>query len=191
VGKTTLCQGLLDSCPELERAVTCTTRAPRTGEHDGEHYHFLTPETFESRRQEGAFLEWATVYGHSYGTLRTEVTRRLGRGANVLLNVDVQGVGSICEQAADDPALGQALVTVFLSPQSLEVLETRLRKRGTDGEEVVKRRLAMAQAEIGRWREYDYLIVSESVEWDVSRLRAILEAERMRSCRARPPEESR
>ena len=97
-GKTTLCQQLLARRPEMTRAVTCTTRPPRPGEKDGVDYYFLDAESFLKRVQAGNFLEHATVFGNSYGTLKSEVTGKLRAGRDVLLNIDVQGAGSICDK---------------------------------------------------------------------------------------------
>ncbi len=186
-GKTTLCQRVLAAHPEMDRAVTCTTRRPRIGERDGVDYHFLTDAEFNQQAEAGSFLEHAMVYGHRYGTLRAEVMVKLGSGRNVLLNVDVQGARAIQDSSHSDPVLQRALVTVFLAPASLAVLEERLKGRGTEDGEVLRRRLGSARQEIAQWRAFDYLIISESIEADLRRLEVILEAERMRQTRARPP----
>jgi guanylate kinase len=185
-GKTTLCQQLLRDCPNLRRVITCTTRAPRDGEQEDVDYHFLDPATFLRRVQSGHFLEHATVYGNSYGTLKSEVVEKLEAGFDVLINVDVQGAASIRKAAAVDPALGQALVTVFLSPPTVSILEERLRRRASDSEEVIQRRLAVARQEAAQWRHFDYLLVSSTPEQDTQRALTILEAERMRSNRTTP-----
>ena len=182
-GKTTVCQQLLASVPGLERAITCTTRPPRPGERDGVDYHFLTPAAFERQMAEGAFLEQAQVYGHRYGTLKCEVLERLHQAQDVLLNVDVQGAASIRALAQADAELGAALVTVFLTPASVDVLAERLARRGQDPPDVVARRLAQAREEIAAWREFDYLVVSSTVAEDLRRVRSILDVERMRTHR--------
>src|SRR5687767_9305439 len=122
-GKTTLCEQLLAKHPNMTRAVTCTTREPRQGEVDGEDYYFLDAGSFLKRVQAGNFLEHATVYGNSYGTLKSEVLSKLRQGKDVLLNVDVQGAASIRVHTNDDEELRSTLVTVFLAPPSLSVLE--------------------------------------------------------------------
>jgi len=185
-GKTTLCAKLLEACPTMQRVVTCTTRPPREGERDGVDYHFLDPATFLRRVQSGHFLEHATVYGNSYGTLKSEVVEKLDKGHDVLINVDVQGAASIRKAAEADASLGRALVTVFLTPPSTGILEERLRKRALDSEEVIQRRLAVARQEAAQWRHFDYLLVSASPEEDTRRGLAILEAERMRCGRSVP-----
>lgn len=159
-GKTTLCEQMLKDNPNLSRAVTCTTRHPREGERDGVDYFFLTAEDFLRRVQAGNFLEHATVYGNSYGTLKSEVLGKLRAGKDVLLAVDVQGAAAIRTQAAGDPELARALVQVFLTPESLTVLEQRLKKRGKDAPEAIKKRLAVARQEIAQWKHFDYLLIS-------------------------------
>jgi guanylate kinase len=186
-GKTTVCQRLLASDNNLTRAVTCTTRPPRPGEKDGEDYYFLDPAAFAHKIESGEFLEHAVVYGNHYGNLKSEVLDKLRSGRDVLLTVDVQGAAAIQASARTDPELARALVTVFLTPPTLLVLEERLRRRGADSDEVVRRRLNMAEREIARWKEFDYLVISTSIEEDLRRAMAILEAEKMRSPRAPAP----
>ena len=190
-GKTTVCQQLLAAHPNLTRAITCTTRPPRPGEKDGVDYYFLDAAAFLKRLQGGNFLEHATVYGHSYGTLRSEVLGKLRQGKDVLLTVDVQGVSSIHAQAQADLELKRALCTVFLTPPSLAILEERLRKRGTDTEAVRQKRLGVARQEIAQWKHFDYLILSTTIAEDLRRAQAILEAEKMKPGRiSLPPSDS-
>jgi guanylate kinase len=187
-GKTTLCQQLLAARPGMTRAITCTTRAPREGERDGVDYHFLNAESFLRRVQAGNFLEHATVYGNSYGTLKSEVLGRLRQGQDVLLNVDVQGAATIRERAQEDQELRRALISVFLTPPSLAILEERLRKRGTDSPATIQKRLAVARQEIAQWKHFDYLLLSGTIQEDLRRILAIVEAEKMRTSRVQPPE---
>ena len=187
-GKTTLCQQLLAARPEMTRAVTCTTRPPRKGEQDGVDYYFLDALAFLKRVQAGHFLEHATVYGHSYGTLKAEVLDKLRQGRDVLLNVDVQGAATIRQKAQEDTELRRALVSVFLTPPTMEMVEGRLRKRGTDAEAVIQKRLGVARQEIAQWKNFDYLLLSSTIPEDVRRMLAILEAEKLRSVRAQAPE---
>jgi guanylate kinase len=187
-GKTTLCQQLLASRPGMTRAVTCTTREPRPGEQDGVDYYFLDASSFLKRVQAGNFLEHATVYGNSYGTLKAEVLNKLRQGKDVLLNVDVQGAATIRARAMEEPELNRSLVSVFLTPGSLDVLEQRLRKRGTDSAAVVQKRLGVAKQEIAQWKNFDYLLISDTIPEDLRRMLAIVEAEKMRSTRAIAPE---
>lgn len=187
-GKTTLCEGLLAARPGMSRAVTCTTRPPRPGERDGIDYFFLNAESFLKRVQAGNFLEHATVYGNSYGILKSEVLGKTRQGQDVLLNVDVQGAATIREKAKEDPELGTALVSIFLTPPSLAVLEKRLRKRGTDSPSAIQKRLAVARQELAQWKHFDYLLLSDTIAEDVRRALAIVEAEKLRSSRCQAPE---
>jgi guanylate kinase len=182
-GKTTLCQQLLQARPGMTRAVTCTTRDPRQGEQDGIDYYFLDAGNFLKRVQAGNFLEHATVYSHSYGILKSEVLDKLRQGKDVLLNVDVQGAATIRARALDDPELRRALVTLFLTPSSITVLERRLRNRGTDAPEVIRKRLSVARQEIAQWRNFDYLVVSDTIQEDLRRTLAIVQAEKLRTSR--------
>lgn len=187
-GKTTVCQQLLAARPGLTRAITCTTREPRVGEQDGVDYYFLDAADFLKRVQAGNFLEHATVHGNSYGTLKSEVLGKLRAGQDVLLNVDVQGAATIRARAQEEPELRRALVSVFLTPPSMAVLEGRLRKRGTDAEAVIQKRLAVARQEVAQWKHYDYLLISDTIAEDLRRMQAIIEAEKMRGARSQPPE---
>jgi guanylate kinase len=187
-GKTTLCQQLLAARPDMVRAITCTTRPPREGERDGSDYYFLDAESFLKRLQAGNFLEHATVFGHSYGTLKSEVLGKLRQGKDVLLNVDVQGAATIRQRALSDPELKRGLVSVFLTPPNMAILEARLRKRGTDSEAVIQKRLSVARQEIAQWKNFDYLLLSGSISEDLRRMQAIVEAEKLRVGRVQPPE---
>ena len=187
-GKTTLCDLLLEVLPQLTRAITCTTRPPRPGEKDGVDYHFFTAEEFLKRLHAGNFLEHATVYGNSYGILKSELLGKLRNGKDVLLNVDVQGAATIREQAKTEPELQRALVTIFLTPPSVAVLEQRLRKRGADAAAVIQKRLAVSKQEISQWKNFDYLLISGDKQEDLRRALAIIESEKMRSARSAAPE---
>lgn len=183
-GKTTVCEEIIRVNPNAVRAITCTTRAPRAGEKDGVDYYFLDPGSFLTRVQSGHFLEHATVYGNSYGTLKSEVLGKLRHGRDVLLSVDVQGAAAITACAEADPELRRALVTVFITPPSLAILEERLRKRGKDTPEAIKKRLSVARQEVARWRSFDYLIPSRSIREDTERMQAIIAAEKLRQGRS-------
>ncbi len=186
-GKTTLCQQLLASNSKITRAITCTTRAPRKGETDGVDYYFLDATTFLKRVQAGHFLEHATVYGNSYGTLKSEVLGKMREGKDVLLSVDVQGVSTICQKASEETELREALVTVFLTPASVKELEMRLKRRGTDSQQAIARRLSVARQEISQWKNFQYLIISTSIKEDLRRMQAIIDAEKMRQSRIHLP----
>lgn len=187
-GKTTVCEKMLAANPNITRAITCTTRPPRDGERDGVDYFFLAAEDFLRRVQAGNFLEHATVYGNSYGTLKSEVLGKLRAGKDVLLTVDVQGAAAIRTQAESDTELERALVEVFLTPESLAVLEQRLKKRGKDSAEAIKKRLAVARQEIAQWKHFDYLLISTSIAEDFRRMQAIYDAEKIRQSRSAAPE---
>jgi guanylate kinase len=187
-GKTTLCHEILAARPDMARAITCTTREPRGDEKDGVDYYFLDAGSFLKRVQAGNFLEHATVYGQSYGTLKSEVLGKLRAGKDVLLNIDVQGAAAVRKCAEEDPELKRALVTVFLTPASLTILEARLQKRGTDTPAVIQKRLGVARQEIAQWKNFDYLLISRGIQDDVRNLQAIVEAEKMRTERSVAPE---
>lgn len=187
-GKTTLCQQLLSARTSFVRAVTCTTRAPRTGERPGVDYHFLDREAFQKRLDAGAFLEHATVYENWYGTEKHEVIEKLNQGQDVLLTVDVQGAQTIRRIAAQDPRLRPALVSVFLTPRKLSELEYRLRKRNQNDPIDLAKRLGEARQEIAQWMQFDYLLISTTIPEDLNRMLSIVDAEKMRVNRASPPE---
>ena len=187
-GKTTLCEMLLAAQPHMTRAITCTTREPRPGEKDGVDYHFFTAAEFLKRLQAGNFIENATVYGNSYGILKSELLGKLREGKDVLLNVDVQGAATIREQAETEPELRRALVTMFLTTPSVAVLEQRLRKRNADADAVIQKRLAVARQEVAQWKNFDYLLISADKHEDLRRALAIIESEKMRSARSASPE---
>ena len=187
-GKTTLVNLLLKAQPKMARVITCTTREPRPGEKNGIDYYFLTAADFLKRVQAGNFIEHATVFGNSYGILKSELLDKLRAGKDVLLNVDVQGAATIRAQAEKEPELRRALVTIFLTTTSLDVLAERLKKRGADAAAVVQKRLAVARNEISQWKNFDYLVISGDKREDLRRALAIIESEKMRSSRSAPPE---
>lgn len=187
-GKTTLCQQLLDSNANITRAITCTTRRPREGEVDGVDYYFLDADTFLKRVEAGHFLEHATVYGNSYGTLKSEVLDKLRQGKDVLLNIDVQGAAAIRQEAAKDDELSRSLVTVFLTPATISELEARLKRRAQDTPEAILKRMNAARHELAQWKNFQYLIISTTIAEDLRRMQVILEAERMRQHRSQAPQ---
>src|SRR6266481_2919845 len=187
-GKTTIIKHLLGARSQMTRAVTCTTRPPRPGEQDGVDYYFLDAGSFLKRVQAGNFLEHATVYGNSYGILKSEVLGKLRQGKDVVLSVDVQGAATIRQQASEDSELQRALISVFLTPPSLALLKQRLEKRGTDSPAAIQKRLGVARQEIAQWKNFDYLLISTTIQEDLRKMLAIVEAEQMRSARVQPPE---
>ncbi|MDD5262427.1 MAG: guanylate kinase [Methylacidiphilales bacterium] len=180
-GKSTLCQNLRKT-PDFVFSVSCTTRKPRPGESDGVDYYFLADDEFQSRVARGDFLEWAVVHGNRYGTPKDKVLDLVGKGTDVLLDIDVEGASKI--RAIADPRVQDALVDVFIMPPDSRELERRLRKRGTETEEQIQVRLKNAIREMGMWREYKYTVVSSTMEEDLAKFRAIMTAERSLSKRS-------
>lgn len=176
-GKTTLCREILKRDGNLAMSVSVTTRAPRDGEVDARDYHFRSVAGFEALRDQGGLLEWAAVHGNLYGTPRADVMDRLAGGLDVLFDIDWQGARQLAAQAPLDT------VRVFILPPSAEALEQRLISRQQDRRDVIERRLAGAATEIERWVEYDYVIVNERLDESLTRLGAILAAERSRASR--------
>lgn len=179
-GKTTLCNALRQG-KDFVYSVSCTTRAPRPGEIDGEDYHFLSKEDFAARVAAGEFLEYAAVHGHSYGTLRSTVLKHLNQGVDILLDIDIQGAAAI--RACTDKQIIDALADVFIIPPSLDELHHRLIKRATETSEQIEIRLENAAREMKNWRLYQYTIISGSVEEDLGKFRNIMYAERYLSRR--------
>ncbi|MHB8658823.1 MAG: guanylate kinase [Solirubrobacteraceae bacterium] len=157
VGKGTLIRGLLERVPELELSVSATTRRPRPGERDGIEYHFLSPQEFETRVRAGEFVEHAQYSGNRYGTLRSELERRVLAGAPVVLEIEVQGARQV--RASMPEALA-----VFIAPPSGEALRARLVGRGTDPPEQVNARLRTAEAELQAQPEFAHVVVNDRVE---------------------------
>jgi guanylate kinase len=179
-GKTTLCRRLMDEFDKVRYSVSCTTRPPRPSEIDGTSYHFLSEEEFERRIGEGAFLEYARVYGHYYGTLRETVAAAMHSGFDVLMDLDIQGARNIREQvlaSPEDDPLRKGFVDIFIGPPSIAVLEQRLRKRGEDAPDVIERRLREAAEEITCCDEYQYAVVNDELDVSYDALRAIYRAE--------------
>ena len=179
-GKTTLCSALRHK-PDFVYAVSCTTRGPRAGEIEGEDYLFLSVAEFDRRVAAGEFLEYAEVHGFKYGTLKNSVTENLRRGIDVLIDIDTKGAATI--RSCGDPFILDALADVFIMPPNLEELRRRLMKRGTETEEQIITRLQNAAAEMERWREYKYTLISGSMEEDIEKFRAVMRAERYQSRR--------
>jgi guanylate kinase len=170
VGKGTLIRALLDRLPALELSVSATTRPPRPGEQDAVAYHFLSPAQFEQRVAEGDFVEHAEYSGNRYGTLRSELERRVSAGVPVVLEIEVQGARQVREQLPE-------AVQVFIAPPSRETLRTRLVGRGTDTPEQVQRRLQTADAELAAQPEFAHVVVNDRLEDAVERLVAVVQAE--------------
>lgn len=176
-GKTTLLKRVMADLPGLAFSVSHTTRLPRSGEHDGVDYHFVSRDQFEAMREQGVFLEWAEVHGNLYGTSRPAVLAQLATGLDVILDIDIQGTAILRNSAAIPSA------SLFITPPSLPELERRLRGRGTDSEETILLRLKNAGKEMQAAVDYEYLIVNDRLEQAVDTLRAIVIAERSRGHR--------
>ena len=173
-GKTTLVERLRQT-PSLFYSVSCTTRAPRTGEIDGQDYQFLSDKDFRARVESGDFLEYAQVHGDYYGTLREPVVKNLKNGIDGLIDIDTQGAATI--RNCNDPLIRQALADVFIMPPDLDELRRRLLNRGTETAQQIDSRLTTAAREMEYWRDYRYTIISGSVEEDLQKFRHIMDAE--------------
>lgn len=171
-GKSTITRALLATEPELSLSISATTRAPRPGERDGVHYHFRTPAGFDAMVAEGALLEWATVFGRSYGTPRAPVERALAIGRDVVFDIDWQGFRQL------RAALPGDVVGVFVLPPSLPALEARLHNRGGDPPEEIARRMATARGEMAHWAEFDHVIVNRDLDIAIADIQGVLHAAR-------------
>jgi guanylate kinase len=170
VGKGTLIKRLLASCPNLELSISATTREPREGEVDGRDYHFLSREAFDQRVDAGDFLEFATYSGNRYGTLRSEVERRLDAGHSVVLEIEVQGAQQV--RAAKEDS-----VQIFIAPPDPAVLRDRLAGRGTDSAEAIDKRLETAEIELASRDDFDHEVVNDELERATEELVAIVRGE--------------
>lgn len=175
-GKSTIARMLLAREGGISLSVSATTRPIRDGEVEGRDYHFVTDAEFDRMVENGAFLEWAHVFGRRYGTLQNEVERSIDNGCDVLLDIDWQGTQQLKQVDPD-------IVRVFILPPSMKELERRLRARGTDSEDVIAGRMRRAAGEISHWAEYDYVLVNEDAEPCLDKVHSILEAERLKRSR--------
>lgn len=175
-GKGTICQILRDKLPDLGYSISVTTRQPRVGEVDGKSYFFKTVSQVKEMIAQGELLEYAEVYGNYYGTPRRYVMDLLQSGHDVLLEIDIQGALQIKKRFPEG-------VFVFIVPPSLDELSARIYKRGTDSEDVIKRRMASAASELTYAAEYDYIIVNDIAEKAANKVLTIMEAERYRVAR--------
>jgi guanylate kinase len=173
VGKTVICERLLALDPTLVRSISATVRPPRPDETDGVDYHFWSGERFQKGIAEGHFLEYAEVHGHLYGTPRAPIEEHLRQGRSPVMNVDVQGGHSVKRLMPES-------VLILVAPPSMEVLERRLRGRGTDSDDVIRQRLENARGELAEWRRYDYAVVNDRLGEAVEQVRDVIAAERCR-----------
>jgi guanylate kinase len=177
-GKTTLTRMLMqDQALDLTLSVSVTTRLRRSSEVDGIHYRFIDPREFERMRKAGDLLEWAEVHGNGYGTPRALVERVLAQGRDMLFDVDWQGAQQMRERLGDD------VVSIFVLPPSMRELRARLERRAEDSAASIDTRLEAARQEIGRWRNYQYVIVNDDLQRSYLDVVAIVTAERLRAIR--------
>jgi guanylate kinase len=169
VGKGTLIRALRKAVPGLELSVSATTRSPRPGEEDGRDYHFLDGEEFERRVAAGDFVEHATYSGHRYGTLRSELEKRLAVGKSVVLEIEVEGARQVRDAMP-------GAVLVFIAPPEPAALRERLEHRGTDRPEAISQRLRTAERELAAQEEFEYVVVNDEVERAAAELEGIVRA---------------
>ena len=175
-GKSTIARMLLEGDDGIAMSVSATTRPIRPGEVDGRDYHFVSDQEFEAMVAAGAFLEWAHVFGHRYGTLRAEVVKTIEGGRDVLLDIDWQGTQQLKQVDPD-------IVRVFILPPSMTELERRLTRRGTDSDAVIRQRMDRATAEFSHWAEYDYVLINNDAEKCRDLVHTILKSERLKASR--------
>ncbi|MEO0374028.1 MAG: guanylate kinase [Cyanobacteria bacterium P01_A01_bin.17] len=167
VGKGTLLQALLQRHPDIYVSVSATTRSPRPGEVDGQHYYFWTPEKFQAMIAAGAFFEWAQFTGNFYGTPRAPVMQRVAQGQRVILEIELEGARQVRKTAPD-------AFQIFILPPSVEELERRIRDRGQDDEGAIARRLARAKVELAAADEFDLQIMNDDLPTALSALESAL-----------------
>ncbi|MBQ4133757.1 MAG: guanylate kinase [Desulfovibrionaceae bacterium] len=172
-GKTTLAGRILSEFSNLKFSVSCTTRAPRSGEVDGRDYHFISKEEFERRRANHEFIEWAEVHGNYYGTLRKTVEDALACGDDLLFDIDVQGAAQVRLN------LPGRCVFVFIAPPSMTALRRRLESRGSDSAETISRRIANARAELANAHWFDFVVINDDLERACLELKSVYLAARI------------
>lgn len=175
-GKGTICSAVREKYPDLEYSISMTTRTPRNGETEGVSYFFRTDEQFKKLVEEDAFLEYARVYDHYYGTPKKYVLDKIQAGRSVLLEIDIQGAMQVKKRYPKG-------VFVYIVPPSLEILSQRIHARGTDSEEVIQNRLAQITNELSMMHQYDYVVVNDVLEDAVHKTCAIIEAEKCKLSR--------
>ncbi|MFN3987827.1 MAG: guanylate kinase [Rhodocyclaceae bacterium] len=172
-GKTTMVRALLARDPNVQLSVSYTTRAPRDGEENGRDYHFVDVATFRALRDRGEFLEWAEVHGNYYGTSKVWIKEQIATGRDILLEIDWQGAQQVRKVFPE-------AVGIFVLPPSMEALEARLRGRGTDGDDIIERRLLAARGEMRHVSEFDYVILNNELQQAIDDLVAVVHASRLR-----------
>jgi guanylate kinase len=172
-GKSSLVNALLERDPSLALSISCTTREPRPGERNQEHYRFVTEESFRAMRDRGDMLEWAEVHGHFYGTPRDRVEQAINSGTDIILEIDWQGARQVRQHYPQ--AIG-----IFILPPSIEALEARLQKRGQDSPQVISRRLLAAGGEMAHASDCEYVIINQEFSIALMQLQHIVSAARLR-----------
>lgn len=176
-GKSSISRALFEQDPNISLSVSVTTRARRTDELDGTHYHFIDVPAFERMREEGELLESAEVHGNFYGTPRSRVEEKLSQGRDILFDIDYQGTMQLYEKCRAD------MVTVFILPPTIRELRARLERRAQDSKGTIQRRLKNARIEMEHFAEYDYVIINRDLEDSVQKVRTILAAARLQRAR--------
>lgn len=172
-GKTSLVHALLNINPQIDLSVSYTTRAPRPGEQDGKDYHFVSREAFIAMTARGEFMESAEVYGNLYGTSQNWISQEIGKGRDILLEIDWQG-------AAQVRRLFPGCISIFILPPSLEALELRLKGRGKDSAEVIAKRMAAVRDDVAHISEFDYVIINDNLNEALRELNAVVLSARLR-----------
>ncbi|MCJ8191520.1 guanylate kinase [Sphingomicrobium aestuariivivum] len=176
-GKSSISRQLMADDSNITMSISATTRAPRPGEVDGKHYHFVTDEEFDRMVDEDEFAEWAYVFDHRYGSPKEPIKEALRQGKDILFDIDWQGTQALVY------AFGHELVPIFILPPSMEELEKRLRGRNTDSDAVIEGRMHRAEREIGHWFSYDYVLVNDDFTQCLDEVKKIIEAERLKKIR--------
>jgi guanylate kinase len=171
-GKSSLLNALMTQLPRVKLSISTTTRDPRPGEVDGEHYHFISVPDFEQQVQAQAFYEYAQVFDNYYGTSKPWVQSQLEQGYDVILEIDWQGAQQMRKQL-------DAVLTVFILPPSVEALQQRLQQRGQDSDDVIAKRMNEARSEMSHYNEYDYVIINDQFEQAVDEIKAVFLANRV------------
>ncbi len=180
-GKTTLCERMIaELSPRIQRIITATTRPPRQNEINGVDYYFLSHEEFQEAVQKEKFYEHAKVHSYNYGILKEEIKNKLDQNIDLLINLDVQGAETLRKITQLDPELHKRVISIFIMPPTVDVLESRLQGRGLDNHEEIERRLQVAQTEVQYWTSYDYCIPTQTKEEDFACLLSLYVAEKLR-----------
>ncbi|MBO4956248.1 MAG: guanylate kinase [Rickettsiales bacterium] len=175
-GKSTMIKKLLEWDENIKLSVSATTRAPREGEIDGVHYHFINKDIFEEEITKDNFIEYAKVFDNYYGTLKREVESKFQNGKDIILDIDWQGARNVSDQMDK-----KRLIRIFILPPSIEELENRLRSRGTDSDEVIEKRMLKAKDEISHFNEYDFIVVNDDVDVAFEQIKSIIISKRLQN----------